>query len=234
MLKFFFKTIPFCQSCNCAGSDFTDKDHMHVVTGDLRNVGNNKLKKLFTKGSRYRENNNISCRIAKSTIIEGFNDCFETWGSKHGIDKSGAIEWKSKVIDKVDQKIKTLSIKTFSKFHMRVLKQNNPLKTLNNFHNQFVVMPNDKASENMAFIWQRFYALVLIKKQGLDHNKTGTNETYITVHKANNKVISDVTTILRNKFGLEVMKKTRNFLTFTFAPKLHKHPFKARFKIAAP
>ena len=152
MLKFFLKTIPFCQSCNCAGSDFTDKDHRHVVTGDLRNVGNNKLKKLFTKGSRYRENNNISYRIAKSTIIEGFNDCLETWDSNHGIDKSGAIEWKSKVIDKVDQKIRTLSIKTFSKFHMRVLKQNNPLKTLNNFHNQFVVIQMIK----VVRIWHLF------------------------------------------------------------------------------
>ena len=70
----------------------------------------------------------------------------------------------------------------------------------------------------MAFIWQRFYALVLIKKQGLDHNKTGTNETYITVHKANNKVISDLTTILRNKFGLEVDEENKKLPNIYICP----------------
>ena len=31
--------------CNYAGSGFIDNDHRNIVTGDLRNVGNNKLRK---------------------------------------------------------------------------------------------------------------------------------------------------------------------------------------------
>ena len=31
--------------CNYAGSGFIDKDHRNIVTGDLRNVRNNKLRK---------------------------------------------------------------------------------------------------------------------------------------------------------------------------------------------
>ena len=45
--------------CNCAASSFTDKDNRHRVIGGLRIVGNKKLRKLFTKDRKYRENNNI-------------------------------------------------------------------------------------------------------------------------------------------------------------------------------
>ena len=97
---------------NCADSGFIDKDHQHIIIGDLRIVGNNKFRKLITKGPKYKETNNISWEKAKSTIIKGLNDCIDTWCSKHGIDKSLLMEWKDKVINKVDGKIKTLSNKT--------------------------------------------------------------------------------------------------------------------------
>ena len=46
--------------CNCASSGFIDKDIRHIVTEDLRIVGNNKLGKLLTKDPEYRGTNNIS------------------------------------------------------------------------------------------------------------------------------------------------------------------------------
>ena len=40
-----------------AGSNFIGKDYRHIITGDLWIVQNNKLRKLFTKGSKYRQIN---------------------------------------------------------------------------------------------------------------------------------------------------------------------------------
>ena len=40
---------------NCTASLFTDPNHEHVVTGDMRNVENNKLRQLLCKGPKYRE-----------------------------------------------------------------------------------------------------------------------------------------------------------------------------------
>ena len=68
---------------------------------------------------------------------------------------------------------------------------------MNEIPNQFVVTSVDKVNEDAAFICQRFYALVLIKELGLDHNNTGTNKTYIPVRQTNNQVISGLTTFLR-------------------------------------
>ena len=78
-----------------------------------------------------------------------------------------------------------------SKFYKSLLQQNNPLNTLNDIHNHSVATPIHKSNGNVAFMCQRFYALVLTKELGLGHNNVGKNRTYIPVHKTNNPVIFD-------------------------------------------
>ena len=77
--------------CNCEGFDYIDKDHQHVVAGDLWIIRNKKLKSLFTKGPKYKENEK---ERAKASIMEGLNDCIDIWCNKLGGDKSLLTEWK--------------------------------------------------------------------------------------------------------------------------------------------
>ena len=58
------------------------------MTGDLQNVGNNKLRELLSKDPKFREANNILWKKAEHTITEGLNDYIDLWCSKHGIGKS--------------------------------------------------------------------------------------------------------------------------------------------------
>ena len=67
-------------------------------------------------------------------------------------------------------------------------------------------------------IWHTILCTCSHKKQNLDHNKTGTNKTYIPVHETNNQVFSGHSTFLRNIFNLVVMKKCSNIYWIT---KLH-------------
>ena len=117
--------------------------------------------------------------------------------------------WMDKVIDIIDEKIKTLPKKRPSKYHKIFLQQKNPLNALNDTQNQFVVIPRDKANQNVAFVYELFCALVLIKELGLDHNNTGTNKTYISVDEINNQIISDNTTFLRSKLNLVVDEENK-------------------------
>ena len=82
---------------------------------------------------------------------------------------------------------------------------------MNDIHNQLVVTPIDKAGGNVAFICQQFYALVLIKELGLDHNNTATNKTFILLHKTDNQVISDHTSFLKSKLNLVVDEENKKF-----------------------
>ena len=54
----------------------------------------------------------------------------------------------------------------------------------------YVCMYENEENVNVAFISQRFYALLLIKGLDLDHNDAGRNKTYIQVNKINNQVFS--------------------------------------------
>ena len=46
-------------SCNSGGSEFIDQRHKHILTGILKNI-RDKLRKLFTKGPKHRDNKTIS------------------------------------------------------------------------------------------------------------------------------------------------------------------------------
>ena len=49
--------------CNCLNSNYRDQHHNHIVTGDLRIVENNKLRKIFTYGPKFREPNKIDWNV---------------------------------------------------------------------------------------------------------------------------------------------------------------------------
>ena len=136
--------------------------------------------------------------------------------------------WNGGVIDKVDENMKTLSSKTSSKFHMGKLQQNNPLNTLNDIHIQFVIISLEKANGDVAFICDRFYAFILMKELGLDHNNSGTNKTYIPVH------ITNSTVFLRNKSRFADDEENKKLPKIQEALKIHKFSSEARFIIAGP
>ena len=53
-------------SCDCQNSTFRDQHHEHIVTGDLRIIENEKLRKLISKGPNFREAKTINwnkCRV---------------------------------------------------------------------------------------------------------------------------------------------------------------------------
>ena len=82
----------------------------------------------------------------------------------------------------------------------------------------------DKASANFPFVCQKLYALFFIKELGL-HVLQCTN---------NNQVISDHAIFIRNEFNLEIEEKNKKLPSIYWIRRLHKHPSKVRFIIAAP
>lgn len=66
-------------------------------------------------------------------------------------------------------------------------------------HNKFVVLIN-KASANFAFVYQIYYAQVLVNEPGL--NNVDNTTTYMKATKQEDRILSDNT--LKNKFNLQV------------------------------
>ena len=128
-------------------------------------------------------------------------------------------------------KIKPLFNKTSPELHKSVLQQNNLLNTLTGIHNQFIVIP---IMIGTLHLFARILCHCSLKRTGLDHNNTSTNNCCIPIHKTNNQVISSHATFLRSKFNFivdEENKKLSNI--FWTLPKLYKHLSKARYIVKA-
>ena len=60
-------------ACECTGSSFVEKDHIHILTGYIKSITSNKLTKLFSKGTKYQGNWTVDYKKAKKNIITGMH-----------------------------------------------------------------------------------------------------------------------------------------------------------------
>ena len=144
--------------CSCRDSSFVDIDHGHIVTGDLRIIQNSKLRKLFVKGPKYREPSLIDFSKAKQCINNGLREFITSNCKKLKMVKGEFSEWKQVILDKLDQKITILKHKVKVRQISKTLSDKNANDCLENLKEKYVLVPIDRAANNVAFVCKRFYA----------------------------------------------------------------------------
>ena len=170
----------------CTGSKSVDKDHEHIVTGDLHVIFNIKLRKTFCKAPKFKESKYIHFEKSKTYIVEGIDD------SSNTISKISLLEWKSTIIKQIYNKISQLKIKlTFSKASPNSLENYIIRKTLADLHQNCIVLPVEEASNNVAIIGKIFYALTLMKELGVTIVKSNNNKAYEMINTINVNDIID-------------------------------------------
>ena len=217
--------------CFCNGSPFVDGDHGHIVTGDLRIIQNNKLRKLFVKGPKYREPSRIDFLRAKECITAALNEFITSSSSKFKIDKTEFFDCKQTIIDKGNQKVSLLEGRVKITSTSKTLLDKNIQNCLKQLHEQFVLVPIDKAANNVAFVCKKFYAEVLLQEMGLLGNP---NPNYAIYHRKKvQTVINSKKKEIKTKFKLPVSTDMNKLPTAYWTPKMHKTPIGARFIIAS-
>ena len=111
-----FLTNPDSLPCKCNNSPFVDRYHKRIVTGDLRIIKSNALRKLVIKEPKYREVRPINLEKAKHCILEGLHNCISSWCYKNGVDKS-FLEWTNNVKVKTDERMSHLTNKLYTNKH---------------------------------------------------------------------------------------------------------------------
>ena len=217
------------KACECESSTFCDNDHGHVITGDLRIVKNSKLRKLFTKGPNYREPKSINFSKCLNSIKDSLENSISNLSEKLKIDKREFVSWKEKIISVVESKIEKF---TKYKHPMRtnpILRNREVLHDLTELHDKYVIVPIDKAANNVAFICKTFYIKRLLTEVGI---MGLPSETYKLSTSDSKQIVENNIKICEN-FGLEVNEKARKLPMMYWMPKLHKNPIGARFIIAS-
>ena len=219
--------------CSCENSPlktFKDSHHNHIITGDLRIVRNNKLRKLICKGPKYRESEPISWDKAKCSIQEGVEETINTLSNKHGITKTAFTVWKNAIYNAIDERTEHLKKTFVPKKIKQVLRDSNVANALSDLQNQFVLAPIDKATNNVSFICKRFYAQILLKEFGM----LGTpSKTYEKISNSLDSVITSTTKNIKDKFSLNTEESMKKLPSAYWLPKMHKSPIGSRFIIAS-
>ena len=216
--------------CDCHNSDLCDEHHRHIITGDLRLITNTRLRKLISKGPNFREPRTINWNKCKEEIRKGLDSCVSNFvKSQNGLNIEALTPWKDKILEKVDTKIALLNTRIRPRKTNPVLKDPEFIEYLKSLHDRYVLVPIDKAANNVAIICKRYYVQVILKEIGiLDLG----NPTYAKAEKLTAEIVDD-NTCYAKRLGFEVKENDKVLPTMYWTPKMHKTPVGSRFIIAS-
>ena len=217
--------------CDCASSSFVNHDHGHIMSGDLNIISDPKLRSLISKGPKYREPLPFSCDRAKDEILVGLDNCIDSWCNKAGLPKASFREWKEMIIDRINKRISSLDERRKKTSFYSILKSSSSSSCLTDLHSKYVMVPIDKAGNNIAFICKRFYATVLMKELGLGDQSTSTYTRIFD--QTPDDIISMHQQQMKEDFNVDITDDMKTLPDIYWIPKLHKNPAKFRFIIAS-
>ena len=110
-----------------------------------------------------------------------------------------------------------------------MLKQDAAIEYLNELHEKYVLVPINKATNNIAIICKKYYVTVILKEIGI---LDAGNETYEKNDKNQEEIIRDnleYNTCLKLSNG----SKDKSLPIMYWIPKFHKNPVGSRFIIVS-
>ena len=143
--------------CDCSKSKYCYEPAGHVITGDLTIVRDAKLRGLIEKGPSFREQNCINWSINESLCKEAVAKYKRKWSRKERVDIRALNEWECKVNECIEKRIRSLKSRHINRRSMHILRSRKHLGSLQELHSKYVLVPADKASNNVIVVCKKNY-----------------------------------------------------------------------------
>ena len=205
--------------CNKYSDKFVQQDYKHIFTGDLEIVSDPDLRRVMGYGLNYREQQAPDKGKAFTQFQSGVDKYVARMSEKYHKSPLEFVPWKVSLLKALKQQLDTC--KSFR--YDNVLNKATSHKELNTLLDHFVLVPVDKASNNIAIICKKFYMDTL--KQELS-SKTFENVP-ISDQTFNDSCKQFLTT---HKIPASYQGNVEYDTPFIYwSAKMHKHPPKFRF-----
>ena len=222
----FVENLP---SCDCHNSEFCDPHHKHIVSGDLRVITNPKLRKLFSKGPNYREPKTLNYKKCAESIETAITSSIDILAAKYNLSIQDFSNWKTKILELSNRRINQLKLKNVPSKTKPVLQDEDVLKDLSELHSKYVIVPIDKAANNVAIICKRFYIQKLLAEVGVPGD---SSSTYRLSNRGSDDII-ETNYLLCESFGLSLDDRLKTLPFMYWLPKMHYTPSRSRFIVAS-
>ena len=128
--------------------------------------------------------------------------------------------WSEKVKLIISNRINNLEHRSFRPCHIKA--------HLTELQSKYVLVPADKAGNNIIFVCKHYYVHTLMEELGIN-SRTNRNSTYVTQDRTVDDIIQTHATTLEDVFDIKLQQKEESLPQIYWIPKLHKTPYKARF-----
>ena len=211
-------------SCDCSTSPFRYSPSGHVVTGDLNIVSDDKLRHLLAKGPKYRIPQSFNWNHNFKIIMDAVEDYAVKWAKREKAEVESLSEWIKAIRNILKARIRHLRAKVNTRV-ISIFDDPSVKECLSGLHEKYVIVPADKASNNIVFVCKQYYVECLVNELGL--NTTTGNSAYTLTGFSKGEVIANHTSALLG-FGITDDIETDLPLLY-WIPKLHKNPYKQRY-----
>ena len=147
------------------------------------------------------------------------------WWKKEGVDIRVLNEWEHKVNECIRRRIQLLREKHINRRKQHVLKSRKHLNYLHELQSKYVLVPADKAANNIIVVCKKYYLEVVLKE-------LRTTSTYKHVDRECMDVVTEHLKFM-TKYKIYVDHDLRYLSSFYCLPKLHKQPYGTRFIAAS-
>lgn len=225
--------------CSCKNNRYMNKDCGHVVTGDLGCIENEKLRNLIAKGPAYREKRPYHKAEIMAEMEVGLDKMIGTWNAaRPKVDEKqddDFLPWKKCVLQKVAEKLDSLKNVSDEErddgldANAEILKDDQCLKDLKNFHDNYVLVSADKSEGNVIVVCKRFYMTVINEELQKVPDEEG-KQTYRQVEQKADQVVEELKEKMKDfKIADEYLQLAYLYWT----PKMHKPTLGYRFIAAS-
>ena len=211
--------------CDCNASEYCYGPVGHVVTGDLSIIRDAKLRSLIEKGPSYREQNQVNWSITERLCKEAVAKYKRKWARKEKVDIRVLNEWECKVNECVQNRIASLKRKHINRRKSHILGNRRHSRSLEELHSKYVLVPADKAAQNVIVVCRKYYLEVVLKE-------IDSTATYERVDEDSEGIINRHIRFFRNH-RIEIPSQCKCLPAFYWLPKLHKQPYGTRFIAAS-
>ena len=203
--------------CDCSTCKYCYEPAGHVVTGDLNIIRDAKLRSLVEKGPSFREQNSINWKINEDICRQAVAEYKSKWSKKEGVDIIVFNEWEHKVNEGIRRRIRLLRGKHINRRKQHVLKSRKHLNYLRELQSKYVLVPADKAANNVIVVCKKYYLQVVIRE-------LTTTSTYELVDRECMHVVTEHLRFMIN-YKIHMGPELRYLPSFYWLPKMHKQPY---------
>ena len=162
-------------------------------------------------------------------FLESIDLYAKNWSKREKVEVKYLSECKDHLKELVVNCILNL-IGHFKSPKCKIFNQPDVKDTIHKLHANHILVPADKAANNVIVVCKKYYINTLVKELGVINSVNSDNTTYIPkdnsfeiIVKSHNQFITSV--------GLEMSEEDQNLPYLYWTYKLHKSPYKHRFCI---